>query len=194
MGRRVRRSSKGRFYPELPGLGQKAVAAGAGSDRRLAQASAGALLAECGCGGSWTIRRKPLPGIDDDWPRLLEALSPETRQVLEKMPKDKQHEAIVGKIRILAVAHYFAYRRDPMPAVITEEEVGGLFRQRTRSGAPRLVDGLATGRDEALDVANVPDFEDAAYVAGLSSDGSGRLPSFGFFATRSSTTRRRDAS
>ena len=78
--------------------------------------------------------KKPIPGIDDDWPRLLEAFSPETRRALESLPKDQQHAAITGMIRAMAVAGYFAHRMDPMPAVITDKEAEDFFAKHLDPG------------------------------------------------------------
>jgi hypothetical protein len=70
---------------------------------------------------------KPLPDLDDQWPRLLAALSPQMREALESLPKNEQLATIAGKIRILALEHYFAHRPGSVPSVITEEELAAYF-------------------------------------------------------------------
>ena len=86
----------------------------------------------------------PLPDIDDDWPRLLAALSPQMRKTLEALPEDEQRANIAGKIRILALEHYFARRSDSVPSVISEKELAGFFTNGLdRSTRSRLL-GLSS--------------------------------------------------
>jgi hypothetical protein len=86
--------------------------------------------------------KEPLLHIDDDWPRLLEALSPSTRETLEALPKGEQHANIAGKIRILALEHYFSRRSGSVPSVISEKELAGFFANDLDQGLRSRLMGL----------------------------------------------------
>ena len=88
------------------------------------------------------LDEKPLPDVDDDWPRLLAALSPQTRKTLEALPKDEQHENITYKIRILAMEHYFSRRSGPVPSVISDKELASFFTNDLDQGRRSWLLGL----------------------------------------------------
>lgn len=64
----------------------------------------------------------PLPE-DDDWPRLVAALSLQAREILQRLPKDKQRETVSGMIQILALEHYYAQRSGSVPSVVSDKEL-----------------------------------------------------------------------
>lgn len=85
---------------------------------------------------------KPLPDLDDDWPRLLGALSVPTRDSLEALPEEEQRSKIAGMIRILALEHYFVSRSGPVPSVISDKELAGFFTSDLDQGRRSWLLGL----------------------------------------------------
>ena len=76
----------------------------------------------------------PLPDRDDDWPRLLSALSPQMLEPLEALPEDEQRAKIAGKIRFLAMEHYFSQRTSSVPSVISGKELARFFTNELDEG------------------------------------------------------------
>lgn len=85
---------------------------------------------------------KPLPDIDDDWPRLLAALSPQTLEAQAALPEREQRAKIAIKIRSLALEHYFTHRASSVPSVISDKELAGFFTKNLDQGRRSWLLGL----------------------------------------------------